>query len=118
MNDSPAVNDPVRSVSQPTAYGPTNPPAVPIELMNARPPASAMPVRNRIGIVKKMPRAALIPASDTVSQPNDTQKFVETTAQASPMAPTRHDSARFVTLLPPRSTCPAQRIIETDATAY
>ena len=40
--------------SHPMIVGPTNPPVVPIELMNARPPAAAMPVRNRGGIVQKM----------------------------------------------------------------
>src|SRR5713101_8186324 len=86
--------------------------------MNARPPANARPVRNRIGIVKKIPRAALIPTSDTVSHPNDTQKCVEKTAAASPIAASRHARARFVTLLPPRSTWPAQVIIPIDASAY
>ena len=62
---SPAENDPVSSVSHPITYGPTNPPVVPMELMNARPPAAAMPVRNRGGMVQKIARAPLMPVTAT-----------------------------------------------------
>src|SRR5712691_9492499 len=48
---NPAENDPVASLSHPTAYGPTKPPSVPMLLMKARPPAAAIPVRKRVGIV-------------------------------------------------------------------
>ena len=48
-------------------YGPTKPPIVPTELMKASPPAAAMPVRKRGGIVQKIPRAALMPVSATVT---------------------------------------------------
>ena len=58
---SPAENDPVASLSQPIAYGPTKPPSVATLLMNARPPAAASPVRNRVGIVQKMARADVMP---------------------------------------------------------
>jgi len=56
MAASPAENDPVSSLSHPMTYGPTNPPVVPMELMKARPPAAAMPVRKRGGIVQKIAR--------------------------------------------------------------
>ncbi len=59
-----------------------------------------------------------MPASDTVSHATDTQKFVATIAPTRPTPATRHASARFSTLLPPRSTWFAHRIIAIDASAY
>src|SRR4051794_15565961 len=61
----PAENEPVRSVSHPMMLGPTNPPMVPIELMNASPPAAATPVRKRGGMLQNNPRAPLMPTSAT-----------------------------------------------------
>ena len=53
--------------------GPIAPPVVPMELMNARPPAAAIPVRNRGGIVQKMARAPLMPVTATAIQKTDIQ---------------------------------------------
>src|SRR5215469_4392937 len=41
----PGEKELVRSLSHPMRKGPRNPPIVPIELMKARPPAAATPVR-------------------------------------------------------------------------
>src|SRR4029079_11329177 len=73
---SPAENDPVSSVSHPMMYGPTKPPLVPMELMNARPPAAAIPVRKRGGIVQKIARAPLTPVTATPIQITDTHTVV------------------------------------------
>src|SRR5205814_51360 len=94
----PVVKEPVRSTRLPITIGPTNPPDVPIELMNASPPASASPVRKRIGIVKKMPRAALMPASDSVRNAIDSQKLPVRIAPTRPTPPSAHESIRFTTL--------------------
>ncbi len=51
INSRPLLNEPVRSLSQPIVNGPKKPPRVPTELMNARPPAAAVPGRNREGMV-------------------------------------------------------------------
>src|SRR6516164_6167038 len=40
------------------AYGPTKPPRLPIELINAMPPAAAAPVRKLVGRVQKVALAA------------------------------------------------------------
>jgi hypothetical protein len=48
----------VASLTQPMAYGPTKPPRLPIEQINAMPPAAAEPVRNAVGRVQKMGNAA------------------------------------------------------------
>src|SRR5262245_1749366 len=112
----PAENDPVSSVSHPITYGPTNPPVVPIELMNARPPAAAMPVRKRGGMVQKIARAPLTPVTATAIHTTESQKlFLNRIAPRKPHADTAHDSARLTTLLAPRSTCPAHRIIPITA---
>src|SRR6516225_9729090 len=50
----PSVTSPVASLIQPMAYGPTKPPRLPIELINARPPAAAEPVRKLVGRVQKI----------------------------------------------------------------
>src|SRR4029453_2125286 len=114
---SPAENDPVRSVRNPNTYGPTNPPVVPIELMNASPPAAAMPVRNRGGIVQKIARAPLTPVSATAIHITDTQKFFsKRIAPRNPHAATAHAIARLTTLLEPRSTRSAHRIMPITAT--
>src|SRR6186997_688759 len=99
--------------------GPTNPPMVPMELMKARPPAAARPLRKRGGIVQKRARAALTPLTATVIQSTDNQNDVPAN-RIEPMNPTAasaHATARLPTLLPRRSTRPAQRIIVTLATA-
>ena len=96
----------MRSVNHPIRYGPTKPPIVPIELMNARPPAAAMPVRKRGGIVQKMPARSVDPVSATVRPHTDTQKFArKRSRRGSPRPRRRHASARLTTLLPRRSTC-------------
>src|SRR5689334_14150165 len=99
--------------------GPTKPPIVPIELMNARPPAAARPLRNRGGIVQNSARAALTPLTATVIHSTDIQKEVPANRidPTKPTAASAHANARLPTLLPRRSTCPAQRIIVTLATA-
>src|SRR6185503_13792525 len=113
---SPAENDPVASLNQPMAYGPTKPPSVAMLLMNARPPAAASPVRKRVGIVQKIARADVIPESATVIQHNDSQKLAVAIARPRPAAAIRHASARFLILRPLRSTHAAHTIIATDAT--
>src|SRR5262245_31531066 len=98
--------------------GPTNPPNVPTELIKARPPAAARPVRNLGGIVQKIARAPLTPVTATAIHTTDTQKLLSNRiAPRNPAADSRHASARFTTLLPPRSTWRAHRTIPTTATA-
>src|SRR4051794_5347434 len=103
MNSAPAIAasdadaDPVSSFSQPKIVGPTNPPIVPTELMNASPPAAAIPVRKRGGIVQKMPRAALMPLSASVMKPSDTQKCDDQIAPRNPTADSRQANVRFRT---------------------
>jgi hypothetical protein len=60
MASSPAENPWVRSFSQPTAKRPRKPPSVPIELINAKPPAAPNPVKKRGGMAQKIARAAVI----------------------------------------------------------
>src|SRR5574342_599322 len=111
----PAENEPVASRNHPIAYGPTNPPSVAMLLMNARPPAAATPVRNRVGMVQKIARADVMPESATVIHTSDSQKFAVAIARMSPAAATRQASVRFLILRPLRSTHAAQMIIATDA---
>src|SRR5213075_764829 len=113
----PAENEPVASRVHPIAYGPTKPPSVAMLLMNARPPAAARPVRNRVGIVQKIARAEVIPESASVIHSSDSQKLPTTIAITRPIAETRHASVRFLILWPVRSTHAAHAIIAIDATA-
>src|SRR5260370_30888864 len=62
----PTTYDPENSFSQPIMDGPTKPPTVPMLLMNARPPAAATPVRNRVGMVQQVARAAVTPTKTTL----------------------------------------------------
>src|ERR1700733_11107390 len=55
---SPSVVSPVTSLIQPMAYGPTKPPRLPIEFINAMPPAAAEPVRKPVGRDQKVGTAA------------------------------------------------------------
>src|SRR5262249_31938405 len=98
-----------------TAYGPTKPPSVPMLLMNARPPAAARPVRNRVGIVQKIARAAVMPINASVIHERETQRFDERIANRSPIVATKHAIRRLPIFFPVRSTQTAQRIIATDA---
>ena len=69
---------------------------MPTELIKARPPAAAIPVRNRVGIVQKMARAAVIPSSATDTQASETQKFLEQNRQKQAQLPrVRHASVRL-----------------------
>ena len=75
-----------------------------------------LPMRLYGGIVQKIPRAALMPVSATVTPASDAQKFEEAIAPTNPTADTRHASARL-TIFPPRlSTCDAHATIPTVAT--
>src|SRR5580700_10430836 len=49
-----SVVSPVASLIQPMAYGPTKPPRLPIEFINAMPPAAAEPVRKPVGSAQKV----------------------------------------------------------------
>src|SRR5678816_1554824 len=97
---SPAENDPVASRNHPMAYGPTKPPSVATLLMKARPPAAARPVRKRVGIVQKIARADVMPASATVIHNSDSQKLAVAIASPRPAAAMRQASARFLILRP------------------
>src|ERR1043166_1207890 len=92
---------------------------VPIELMNARPPAAATPVRKRGGMLQNKPRAPFIPIRATVTHATDSQKCdAKITAPRNPAADTRHDRPRCTILRPCRSTWLAQRIIAALASRY
>src|SRR5215467_12862637 len=62
----PSVVSPVASLIQPMAYGPTKPPRLPIEFINAMPPAAAEPVRKPVGSVQKVVLAAYTPIAQMV----------------------------------------------------
>src|SRR6516165_12668626 len=62
----PSVVSPVASLIQPMAYGPTKPPRLPIELINAMPPAAAEPVRKPVGRVQNVALAAYTPIAQMV----------------------------------------------------
>jgi hypothetical protein len=66
---SAAVLLPVRSRITPTSVGPTKPPGLPTELMNAMPPAAAVPVRTEVPTAQKGPVAAFRPMNASVSAP-------------------------------------------------
>ena len=51
----PPYKLPVLSLIAPIAYGPTNPPRLAMEVINAIPEAAEYPVRNSPGIVQKAP---------------------------------------------------------------
>src|SRR5689334_3138055 len=99
--------------------GPTNPPSTPIELMNARPPAAARPVRNRGGMVQKSARALFTPVSAIATAATETQNSsVITTALMKPSAASAQAIARLVILLRLlRSTNEAHAIMPALATA-
>ena len=52
----PPYKLPVLSLMAPIANGPTNPPRLAMEVINAMPEAAEYPVRNSLGIVQKGPR--------------------------------------------------------------
>lgn len=60
---TPIESFPERSVTTPTARGPTRPARFPTELISAMPPAAEYPDRNSLGSVQKGPRALQRPAA-------------------------------------------------------
>ena len=73
--------------------GPTNPPIVPIELMNARPPAAARPLRKRGGIVQKSARAR-VDAAHRHGHPQHRHPEVVPANRIDPTKPTADDERR------------------------
>jgi hypothetical protein len=62
---SPARASPVRSTSAPTAYGATNPPRLPNELIRAIPAAAAAPASAAFGSSQKGEMAEKMPMAHT-----------------------------------------------------
>src|SRR5207245_11510868 len=67
---SPADVLPVRSISQPTANGPSQPERFPIELISAMPPAAALPVNSVVGICQNGENALSTPVTPSTSAAN------------------------------------------------
>lgn len=112
---NPAVNEPISSFSQPMMAGPKNPPMVPMELMSARPPAAAAPVKKRDGIAQNIARAALRPASATVMPRIDGRNDYENSAKPNPAVDNPHVSATCKMRQPRRSIQEAQSTMPTIA---
>src|SRR5262245_26289867 len=112
----PAVNEPVKSLSQPIMLGPTKPPNTPMVLMKANPPAAPTPVKNRVGTFQKMARAEVTPISAMVKPARATSSELEGRTDAmKPIAPRKQATERLATFLPVRSICQAHRIIAAEA---
>lgn len=57
---------PVLSITTPTSVGPTNPPRFPTELINAIPPAAAVPLKNVVERAQKGAIADFNPINDII----------------------------------------------------
>jgi len=113
------ANRGLSSLSQPINAGPTKPPAVPIELMKARPPAAPTPARKRVGMVQKMARADVTPISASVSPAKaNGSEPVNSTDMTSPTAARKQVMTRLPIFRPVRSTCQAQASMAADAKMY
>src|ERR1700682_416961 len=111
----PVENDPVRSLNHPIIEGPMNPPRVPMELMKASPPAAAIPVRKRVGIVQNMARADVMPLKATAMPIMEMTKEWDTIEITSPSVDIRHARVKFPIFFPLRSTIAAQKREPTQA---
>src|ERR1700722_16920745 len=89
----PVTCEPESSLNQPITEGPTKPPTVPILLMKASPPAAATPVKNRVGIVQKIARAAVTPTSATLNPIKATLSELDRIGATSPAPPRKHVNA-------------------------
>lgn len=63
---NPVIVLPVNSLTQPISYGPPKPARLPIELINAMPPAAATPLKKAVGRVQNSPNAANPPIAATM----------------------------------------------------
>ena len=94
---------PVASETKPMAYGPINPPKLPIELMRAIPTAASNSVRNKEGIAQKGPKILYIPSVAKVIIIMDKIGLVVKAHPIIPIAPTSGGRAVCIFLSPVRS---------------
>ena len=107
---SPARASPVRSTRAPTAYGATNPPRLPSELIRAMPAAAAAPARAADGSSQKGEIAEKIPMAHTqMATIAHTGLACSRIAEASsPAEPSSIENVACPTRSPVRSECRLQ----------
>src|SRR5262245_17702778 len=97
---------PVRSLSQPTRNGASQPERLPIELMSAIPPAAAVPDNSIAGICQNGEKALSTPVTPRMSAANaNTGDVWNTPIKTSPTAAVRQDSAQWYRRSSFRSEC-------------
>src|SRR5262249_52787455 len=100
---------------RPIRYGPTKPPRLPNELINAIVAAAAVPLTNMPGIAQHVGSALQMPAAATESANTPSTASWANAVATRPMAPTPAATAACTHRSRVRSECPPTSTIDTAA---